>query len=137
MKKINLSQVLTAILAMLISVIGDMIFGKKLRKLREAKGIGQQQLAEKLGFVSNSYVSEVESGKFIPSEEKLRKIAKALGVPFKELEDLLIDSKIEALGIKEPELRELFREVSKLPEKDKRAIIRAYLQIKGRKTKKT
>lgn len=35
---------------MLISVIGDMMFGKKLRKIREAKGITQQQLAEKLGF---------------------------------------------------------------------------------------
>ena len=112
-----------------------MIFGRKLRKLREAKGITQQQLAEKLGFVSNSYVSEVESGKFIPSEEKLKKIAKALSVPFKELDDLLLDSKIEVLGIKEPELRELFKEVPRLPGKDKRAIIKAYLQIKSRKTK--
>jgi transcriptional regulator with XRE-family HTH domain len=121
---------------MLTSVIDDMIFGKKLRKLREAKGITQQQLAEKLGFVSNSYVSEVESGKFIPSKGKLRKIAKALGVPFKEIKDLLIDSKIEALGIKEPELRELFREVPRLPERDKKAIIKAYLSIKERRRKK-
>lgn len=59
---------------MLTSVIDDMIFREKLRKLREAKGIIQQQLAEKLGFVSNSYVSEVESGKFIPSEKKLKRL---------------------------------------------------------------
>lgn len=121
---------------LLISVIGDMIFGTKLRKLRESKGITQQQLAEKLGFVSNSYVSEVESGKFIPSKEKLKKIAKALGVPFQEVEELLLDSKIEALGIRESELRELFREVPKLPEKDKRAIIKVYLKIREKKAKK-
>jgi transcriptional regulator with XRE-family HTH domain len=121
---------------MLTSVIDDMIFGKKLRKLREARRITQQELAEKLGFVSNSYVSEVESGKFIPSREKLRKIAKALGVPFKELNDLLMESKLEQLGIKEPELISLFRDIPSLPEKDKRAIINAYLKIKERRQKK-
>jgi transcriptional regulator with XRE-family HTH domain len=121
---------------MLISVIGDMIFGKKLRKLREAKGITQQQLAEKLGFVSNSYVSEVESGKFIPSKEKLKKIAKALGVPFRELNDLLMESRLEQLGIKEPELISLFRDIPSLPKKDKRAIINAYLSIKERRQKR-
>jgi transcriptional regulator with XRE-family HTH domain len=121
---------------MLISVIGDMIFGKKLRKLRESKGVTQQQLAEKLGFVSNSYVSEVESGKFIPSREKLRKIAKALGVPFKELDDLLMESKLEQLGIKEPELISLFRDIPSLPKKDKKAIINAYLSIKERRRKR-
>jgi transcriptional regulator with XRE-family HTH domain len=30
------------------------IFGQKLRKLRENKGLSQQQLAEKLGYVTNS-----------------------------------------------------------------------------------
>ena len=74
---------------MLISVIGDMISRQKLRSLRESKRITQQQLSERLGFVSNSYVSEVESGKFVPSEEKLKKIARALGVPFKELDKFL------------------------------------------------
>ncbi|MDI6603334.1 MAG: helix-turn-helix domain-containing protein [Patescibacteria group bacterium] len=113
-----------------------MIFGQKLRKLREKKGLTQQQLAEKLGFVSNSYVSEVESGKFIPSEEKLRKIAKALGAPFKELNDLLLESKLEQLGIKKPELISLFKDIPSLPEKDKKVIINAYLKIKERRQKK-
>jgi transcriptional regulator with XRE-family HTH domain len=38
-------------------------------------------LAEKLGYVTNSYISDVESGHFIPSREKLKKIANALN-PF-------------------------------------------------------
>jgi transcriptional regulator with XRE-family HTH domain len=113
-----------------------MNFGQKLRQLRIRKGLTQQQLAEKLGYVTNSYVSDVESGHFIPSRERLKKIAKALDVPFKEIEDMLFESKLEALGIKEPELLSLFKDIPSLPEKDKRAIINAYLKVKERRVKK-
>jgi transcriptional regulator with XRE-family HTH domain len=113
-----------------------MNFGQKLRQLRIKKGLTQQQLAEKLGYVTNSYISDVESGHFIPSRDKLRKIARALGVSFKELHDLLLESKLESFGIKEPVLLELFNDIPSLPERDKRAIINAYLSIKERKQKK-
>ena len=112
-----------------------MTYGQKLRKLRARKGLTQQQLAEKLGYVTNSYVSDVEKGTFIPSEEKLKKIAKALAVPFKEIEDLLTESKLEQLGIKEPELISLFKDIPNLSEQDKRAIINAYLKIKEKRQK--
>ena len=121
---------------MLLSFIDDMIFGQKLRKLRESKGLTQQQLAERLGYKTNSYISDVESGHFIPSRDKLKKIAKALDVPFKVLEDMLLESRLEALGIKEPELLSLFKDIPSLPEKDKRAIINAYLKVKERRIKK-
>ena len=88
-------------MSMIISVIDDLIFGIKIIKLRDEKGITQQQLAKKLGYVINSYISEVEKGTFIPSKKKLRKIAKALRVPFNELDILLLDSKVKALGIRE------------------------------------
>jgi len=78
----------------------------------------------------------VEKGAFIPSKEKLKKIAKALAVPFKELDDLLMESKLEQLGIKEPELISLFQDIPRLPEKDKKAIINAYLSIKAKREKK-
>jgi len=113
-----------------------MNFGQKLRKLRQEKGITQQQLAERLGYVTNSYISDVEKGAFIPSREKLKKIAKAFGVSFKELDDLLLESRLEQLGIKEPELISLFKAIPSLPEKDKRAIISAYLSIKERRKKR-
>ena len=100
------------------------------------KRFTQQQIAEKLGYVTNSYISDVEKGAFIPSEGKLKKIAKALGVPFKEIDNLLLDSKIEALGIREPELISLFKDIPSLPEKDKRAIINAYLSIKEKRQKR-
>ncbi|RSN76246.1 helix-turn-helix domain-containing protein [Candidatus Methanodesulfokora washburnensis] len=121
---------------MLISSIGDMNFGQKLKQLRIQKGLTQQQLAERLGYKTNSYISDVESGHFIPSREKLKKIAKALDVPFKVLEDMLLESKLEALGIKEPELLSLFKDIPSLPERDKRAIINAYLKVKERRMRK-
>jgi len=67
---------------------------------------------------------------FIPSRDKLKKIAKALDVPFKVFGDMLLESKLEALGIKESELLSLFKDVPSLSEKDKRAIINAYLKVK-------
>ena len=121
---------------MLISSIGDMNFGQKLRQLRIEKGLTQQKLAERLGYKTNSYISDVESGHFIPSKEKLKKIAKALDVPFKVLEDMLLESRLEALGIKEPELLSLFKDIPSLPESDKRAIINAYLKVKERRMRK-
>ncbi|MEM1558559.1 MAG: hypothetical protein QXG12_08200 [Thermoproteota archaeon] len=50
----------------------------------------------------------------IPSEENLKKITKALGVLFKELDDMLLEPGLEALRIKEPELIELFKDIPSL-----------------------
>ena len=56
-----------------------------LKRLREAKGFSQLQLAKRAG-VAQGYVSELEAGqKKNPGIETLRKIAKALGVPVTEL----------------------------------------------------
>ena len=109
-----------------------MVFGKKLRKLRKEKGISQGRLAEKLGYRTNSYIADIEKGKFIPSEERLKKIAKALGISFPQIKELLIESKIEELGIKEKALQELFKDAPKLPKSEKRKIIEVYLKIKER-----
>jgi len=105
-------------------------FGQKLKKIREEKGISQQELAERLGHKTNSYIAEVEKGKFIPKEEKLRKIAKALDISFYQIKDLLIESKIEELGIKEKALQELFKDIPKLPKSEKKKIIEVYLKVK-------
>ena len=67
----------------------------------------------------------------------MKRIARALDVPFKVLEDMLLESRLEALGIKEPELLSLFKDIPSLPEKDKKAIINAYLKVKERKKRKT
>ena len=88
--------------------------------------------------MTNSYVSDVEKGHFIPSRDKFKKIARALDVPFKVLDDMLLESRLESLGIKEPELISLFKDIPSLPEKEKKAIINAYLKVKEKiKKKKT
>jgi transcriptional regulator with XRE-family HTH domain len=59
--------------------------GLVLKRLREAKGLSQLELAKRAG-VAQGYVSELEAGqKKNPGIETLRKIAKALGVPVTEL----------------------------------------------------
>jgi transcriptional regulator with XRE-family HTH domain len=112
-----------------------MKFCEKFRKLREGRGITQEQIAKALGYKNNSYIARIERGDFLPSRENLRKIAKVLKVPFSELDSLLFEAKIRELGIKKPELLALFRDIPHLPEKEKRAIINAYLKVKAKMKK--
>jgi len=123
-------------LTKLILSKGNIEFGKFLRKLRKERGITQEKLAKALGYKNNSYIARIERGDFLPAKDKLKKIAKVLKVPFKELDSLLFEAKIRELGIKKPELLALFRDIPNLPEKDKRAIINAYLKIKERRRKR-
>ncbi|MFZ6016826.1 MAG: helix-turn-helix domain-containing protein [Nitrospirota bacterium] len=112
-----------------------MRFGQRIRKLRMEGGISQQELAKRLGYKTNSYISDVERGNFIPSEGKLKEIAKALGVSFSKIKDFLLESKLEEMGIKEPAFISMFKDYPHLTREDKRAIVNAYLKIK-KKTKK-
>jgi hypothetical protein len=52
------------------------------------------------------------------------------------LRTCFLESRLEALGIKELELLSLFKDIPSLPERDKRAIINAYLKVKERRMKK-
>ena len=107
-----------------------MNFGQKLRRLREEKGISQQELSRRLGYKSNGYIYDIERGDFIPSEDKLKRLAKALGIPFSSLTGILFESKIEDLGIKDPRFISMFKDYSHLEKKDKDAIARFYLGIR-------
>jgi len=53
--------------------------GKRLRKIREAKGLSQTDIEKRSGLL-RSYVSRVESGYTAPSLATLEKLAKALEV---------------------------------------------------------
>src|SRR5690625_2910325 len=59
-------------------------FGKYLRNLRKSKGLTLMQL-EELSKVSNSYLSQIENGKFEPSNDIIRKLSKALEVSYSSL----------------------------------------------------
>jgi transcriptional regulator with XRE-family HTH domain len=112
-----------------------MNFGQKLKKLRIEKRISQQELAKRLGYKTNSYISDVERGAFIPSKEKLKKIAQALGIPYSKIKDLLLEAKLEEMGIKEPGFISMFKDYPYLSKKDKRKIVKVYLKIKEEKKK--
>ena len=58
--------------------------GKQIQKLRELKGISQQDLAAKCNF-EKSNLSRLEAGRVNPTLSTLEKVAKALDVTLAEL----------------------------------------------------
>lgn len=111
-------------------------FGKRLRHLRLSKGISQEAIAQKLGFQSNSYVSDAESGKFIPSEDKMAVWAEMLGLTMEHIEDLKLEARIEELGIADPSFTMMFKDVPNMTVEEKQSIIRAYEAVlKARQAK--
>jgi transcriptional regulator with XRE-family HTH domain len=59
-------------------------FGKKLRQIREKVGVSQEKLAE-LADLHRTYVSSVERGRRNISLLNIERLARALGVPMREL----------------------------------------------------
>ncbi|MFQ5431135.1 MAG: helix-turn-helix domain-containing protein [Nitrospinota bacterium] len=60
------------------------LFGMRMRELRKARKLSQEQLAVKTG-ISSKYVSRIETGHHFPSMDILTKLTGALNV---EMEDL-------------------------------------------------
>jgi transcriptional regulator with XRE-family HTH domain len=59
-------------------------FPMRLKQLREAKGLSQAALAEKVG-LSREYIARLETGKHDPPLSRVEKLAKALKVPIENL----------------------------------------------------
>ncbi len=62
----------------------QIIIGKNIQKIRESKGISQQELAAKCNF-EKSNMSRLEAGRVNPTLSTLEKVAKALDVSLAEL----------------------------------------------------
>jgi transcriptional regulator with XRE-family HTH domain len=60
------------------------VFATNLRRLRNAKGLSQDDLAYEAG-VSRSYLSQLEKGSFYASLKIIGRLAEALGVEPAEL----------------------------------------------------
>jgi transcriptional regulator with XRE-family HTH domain len=84
------------------------------------------QLAKEIGLVNNSYVSDVELNKFIPSEDKLELWARALEVPWEVMKDMLLEHELEELGISDPSFTMMFKEIPNMTYEEKQSIIRAF-----------
>jgi transcriptional regulator with XRE-family HTH domain len=73
-----------------------LIFGLKVKALRQEKSLSYQQLAEKTG-MSLSYVHDIETGKKFPKADKILSLAKALGVDYDYLVSLRASKKLQPI----------------------------------------
>ncbi|MBB4823402.1 transcriptional regulator with XRE-family HTH domain [Sporosarcina luteola] len=63
-----------------------MYIGSRIHKLREERGLSQKEAS--YGIISTSHYSNVESGRFVPSEDVLRLLAERFDVPFSYFFDI-------------------------------------------------
>ena len=112
------------------------ILGKRLRQIRTEKGLPQSAISDVLGYKTSSYVSDVEKGKFIPQPEKLYIWGKVMGMTKSQVDDLIVDVKMEDIGLSDPGFTIMFKEVPNMTTEEKELVIRAYeAVIKAREAK--
>lgn len=90
-----------------------MSIGKIIKRIREERGMSQQELAKKAGILNQTSISQIESGKKMPREKNLRKICKALGVTIGGLHLLAVDDS----DIKTKNGKELYKTIHPLLKK--------------------
>jgi XRE family transcriptional regulator, fatty acid utilization regulator len=73
------------------------IFGLKLKQLRQDKNLSFAALSERSG-LSLSYLNEIESGKKYPKTDKIAILAEALGVSYDKLVSLKLTRNLAPLG---------------------------------------
>ncbi|MDP2659717.1 MAG: helix-turn-helix transcriptional regulator [Dehalococcoidia bacterium] len=105
-------------------------FGEQFRRMREERGISRVELARRMGHKSASYLYDIETGVFIPTDDNLRELARALGVPLTDLRGMALETKVQELGIRDPGFVSMLKNYPRLSRQDKQAIIDAYRQIK-------
>src|SRR3989337_3075483 len=113
-----------------------MAFGDKIRQIRRQKGLSQSQITKVLGYETNSYISDVELGKFIPHQDKLKRLAKALDMTKDEMEDLALEDKLEKLGLDDPAFTMMFKEIPRMTKEEKHSLIRAFESVIRARQKK-
>jgi len=103
------------------------IFGENLRRIRIAKGMSQEELATKLGYVNRSSINKIEVGRSDMPRSKIELAAKILGVSPLELfknepiEEPVIESYIDEY------MQDIEKQVEKLNDTNKMRLS-AYLQ---------
>jgi len=55
-----------------------------LRSVRKARGVSARELSERIG-MSNSYISQVERGSYLPPHERMRQIARELDTTIRSI----------------------------------------------------
>jgi transcriptional regulator with XRE-family HTH domain len=92
--------------------VKGMEFGERLRKVRDDKGLSQNDLAERAG-IQASAVSHFELGRRLPSFDNIRRLADALNVT----SDFLLGRE-DVREVAGPEAAALFRDYRELSAED-------------------
>ena len=74
-----------------------LIFGLKLRELRQERGYTPAELARACD-VSVSYLNEIEKGKKYPKADKILSLSKVLGVTYDQLTSLTLSRRLEPIS---------------------------------------
>ncbi|RPD50299.1 XRE family transcriptional regulator [Hymenobacter sediminis] len=74
-----------------------LIFGLKLRELRQERGYTPAELARACD-VSVSYLNEIEKGKKYPKADKILSLSKVLGVSYDQLTSLTLSRRLEPIS---------------------------------------
>jgi transcriptional regulator with XRE-family HTH domain len=94
---------------------------EKIKTFRTQKGLSQAEFAEKIG-LSRGHITRLETGKFNPSTDVLKKIAVLFDVSADYLLDDSTDNEYD-IDIKNKPLIERIKLISSLDEKQQEAVI--------------
>lgn len=103
------------------------LLGARIRELRKAQGMAQEQLAEALG-VEQQYMSRIELGRSYPSLDRLIRIAEILKVPLPSLFEFL---HLTDVTERARTIEEMFRELNEESQKKAFKIIQAVIKSCG------
>jgi transcriptional regulator with XRE-family HTH domain len=100
-----------------------MSFASRLKRLREARGLTQRQLAERTR-IEVAQVTRYERAQVLPNAETLVTIADTLEVGL----DFLLRGQADEAAAQKPEISDLpllerFRDLQKLPKRDREAVL--------------
>lgn len=98
-----------------------MELSEKIKKLRKQYGLSQQQLADKID-AHVTHISRIETDKYKPSVDFLKKMADVFEVTIDYLIDQNLDD-FQEVRIEDKTLAERIRLVDTLDEKDKAALL--------------
>lgn len=86
--------------------------GFRIKELRELSNLTQKELAEK-ATISRNYVTSIETGRYSPSLEVLKNIAKALDITVLQLLDNRVESMEKRVAEESERLTDLFSDIPK------------------------
>jgi transcriptional regulator with XRE-family HTH domain len=98
----------------------SMKFNEKIKALRKASGMNQQELADKIN-IHVTHLSKMENGHLLPSIDIVQRLMKVFAV---SADNLLNDSENSVVELQNHELNEQLMLINQLDEEEKNALIK-------------